>query len=150
MAGSIIAIISFIIFSVVKPTNISSKAQYQNRARLDKSGQLPAEETAQKKQSPVLTTKIPAKEKPIYPSTQVSLGSPRETVSDNQTQRELNTTAPLEKHTVTQGETLSSISLYYYGDTAHWNDILNANRNILTNPNNLRPGMQLVIPNQTR
>lgn len=151
MAGTTIAIISFIIFSIAKPSNDNAKEQYQDRISLDKYQQAPVEKPQKQEVLPrVLTTKIPARPEAAYPSTKTSLTQPSEVVSNNQTQRNLGITAPLKKHTVTQGETLSSISLYYYGDTTHWRDILKANRNILSNPNNLRPGMHLVIPNQTR
>ena len=152
MAGTAIAIISFIIFSVVKPSNDSSKEQYQDRINLDEHQPSPAKETTQQSspQAPVVpkpatTTRTTSN----YPTTQTSLQPPTQAVSDNQAKRNLSVSAPLKKHTVTQGETLSSISLLYYGDTKHWKSILNANSNLLSNPNNLRTGMQLVIP-QTR
>ncbi len=153
MAGTAIAIISFIIFSVLKPSNDSSREQYQDRINLDEYQPSPAKETKQQNSSVISITRKPAK--PIrntsnYPSTQTSLQSPTQAVSDNQAKRNINIREPLKKHTVTQGETLSSISLLYYGDTTHWKDILNANSNLLSNPNNLRTGMQLVIPSQTR
>ena len=150
MAGAALAIISFIIFSVLKPSNDSSKEQYQDRINLDQYQPSPAKETTQqhKSQAPVVP-KPATTTTQNYPTTQASLQPPTQAVSDNQAQRNLNVKAPLRKHTVTQGETLSSISLIYYGDTKHWKDILNANSNLLSNPNNLRAGMQLVIP-QTR
>ena len=147
MAGTIIAIISFIIFSIIKPSNDSSVIQSRDGSNLDKYQQTPVEKTQIVKDDyPVLTTTIPIQPRQITPTTRASSQEPTRPVSDNQTHRNLNVTAPLEKHTVTRGETLSSISMYYYGDATHWNDILEANRNILNNPNNLRPGMQLVIP----
>lgn len=154
MAGAVIAIISFIIFSVVKPSEDSPREQYQDGINLDGYQPSPARETTEpQNSSAVSTTRKPAK--PIrntsnYPSTQTSLQSPTQIVSDNQAKRNINIREPLKKHTVTQGETLSSISLLYYGDTKHWKNILNANNNLLSNPNNLRTGMQLVIPSQTR
>jgi nucleoid-associated protein YgaU len=52
----------------------------------------------------------------------------------------------VEIHIVETGETLSSISVLYYGTSGHWQKILNANSDILTDPSQLRPGMRLKIP----
>lgn len=49
-------------------------------------------------------------------------------------------------HTVTQGETLSSIAQFYYGDRRVFTRIFNANRHILTNPDRLTVGQILRIP----
>ncbi len=49
-------------------------------------------------------------------------------------------------HRVMRGETLSSISLRFYGTSAGWRGIYEANRNVLANPNQLQVGMELVIP----
>ena len=48
-------------------------------------------------------------------------------------------------HVVSEGETLSSVSKMYYGDTNKRGKIIDANP-IITNENKLRPGMRLVIP----
>ncbi len=49
-------------------------------------------------------------------------------------------------HTVARGDTLSSISLQYYGTSTAWRQLHEANRNILPNPNQLVVGMELTIP----
>jgi len=49
-------------------------------------------------------------------------------------------------HTVTSGETLSSIAMKYYGTTRHTQKILDANRNKITDKNQIRPSMRLIIP----
>jgi len=49
-------------------------------------------------------------------------------------------------HIVAEGETLTSISIGYYGSANRWQDILNANLNIIKDANKLIPGMRLVIP----
>jgi len=49
-------------------------------------------------------------------------------------------------HIVKRGETLSAISKQYYGTTTKWQKILDANRAVLKNPNNLAPGTKLIIP----
>ncbi len=49
-------------------------------------------------------------------------------------------------HTVAQGDTLSSIAARYYGSSKRWNDIYEANRDVIPNQNNLKPGTILAIP----
>lgn len=49
-------------------------------------------------------------------------------------------------HTVASSETLSGISLRYYGTTIRWAEILEANRQQLPNPRALQAGMVIVIP----
>ena len=48
-------------------------------------------------------------------------------------------------HTVQSGQTLSNIAYQYYGSAAQWPKILNANPHI--DPNKLKPGTILTIPN---
>jgi nucleoid-associated protein YgaU len=47
---------------------------------------------------------------------------------------------------VANGDTLFRIALKYYGDGNRFKDVLAANRSVLSNPQDLRPGMKLVIP----
>jgi TPR repeat protein/chromosome segregation ATPase len=49
-------------------------------------------------------------------------------------------------HTVTDGDSLSRISMRYYGTANRWQDVYNANREVLQNSSTLRVGMQLRIP----
>jgi len=49
-------------------------------------------------------------------------------------------------HIVRSGETLSDISYKYYGVAEKWQKILGSNREIVENPNKLRPGTKLIIP----
>ena len=49
-------------------------------------------------------------------------------------------------HTVQAGDTLSQISYRYYGSTEKWSKILSANQTTLTDPNKLKPGTKLIIP----
>ncbi len=49
-------------------------------------------------------------------------------------------------HLVVRGDTLSSIAMQYYGTSAGWRFIYEANRNILPNPNVLAVGNELTIP----
>ena len=50
------------------------------------------------------------------------------------------------RHTVERGDTLTSISRKYYGTIRKTDVILRANRNVLSKPEDLRPGQTLVIP----
>jgi len=50
------------------------------------------------------------------------------------------------RHTVERGDTLTSISRKYYGTIRKTDLILKANRNVLSKPEDLRPGQTLVIP----
>ena len=49
-------------------------------------------------------------------------------------------------HIVQQGQTLSDIAYDRYGSAAKWRKIYNANRDVLKNPNSVRPGTKLIIP----
>ena len=50
-------------------------------------------------------------------------------------------------HTVKGGETLAKISKHYYGNAMKYTAIFEANSNILENPNLIKVGQELVIPN---
>lgn len=54
--------------------------------------------------------------------------------------------APAQVYVVQQGDTLGKISRKFYGTTGRWEEILNYNKNILSDPTKLRPGMELKIP----
>jgi nucleoid-associated protein YgaU len=49
-------------------------------------------------------------------------------------------------YTVQSGDTLSKIAKNYYGDPNQYMRIFEANRDKLDNPNTIRPGQRLVIP----
>jgi len=49
-------------------------------------------------------------------------------------------------HIVLKGQTLSEISLKYYGSANKWKKILDANRNVISDANKLKPGTKLIIP----
>ena len=51
-------------------------------------------------------------------------------------------------HTVVSGDSLSAIARKYYDDADKWNDIYEANKETIgDNPNALRVGQELTIPN---
>lgn len=49
-------------------------------------------------------------------------------------------------HTVQKKETLCSISRQYYGNPSKWKDIYAANKSEIGDPNKIRVGQRLVIP----
>ncbi|MFH1858006.1 MAG: LysM peptidoglycan-binding domain-containing protein [Candidatus Omnitrophota bacterium] len=49
-------------------------------------------------------------------------------------------------YTVKQGDTLGKISTTVYGTSKNWKQIFEANRQILSDPNKLRPGQVLQVP----
>lgn len=51
------------------------------------------------------------------------------------------------RHEVKSGESLSKIAKHYLGDPMKYTAIFEANRNILDNPDLIKPGQILVIPN---
>jgi nucleoid-associated protein YgaU len=49
-------------------------------------------------------------------------------------------------HIVRRGDTLSEISQTYYGSSAKWRKIFDANKEMIKNPDRLTPGQKLIIP----
>jgi len=49
-------------------------------------------------------------------------------------------------YVVRKGDTLSKIADEYYGDARLYTKIFEANRDVLTDPNKIRPGQKLRIP----
>jgi nucleoid-associated protein YgaU len=49
-------------------------------------------------------------------------------------------------HVVQSGDTLSKIAEKYYGDASLYTKIFQANRDLLSDPNKIRPGQKLRIP----
>ena len=54
--------------------------------------------------------------------------------------------AKVHTYLVQSGDSLVSISRKFYQTTARWKDILDANQNQLTNPDELKPGQTIIIP----
>jgi len=52
-------------------------------------------------------------------------------------------------HTVQPGETLSGIAYKYYGSASKYLALYELNRDVLSSPNDLRPGMTLKIPTKS-
>ena len=49
------------------------------------------------------------------------------------------------KYIVKKGDTLMKIAFINYGDLYRWKDILEANRNVITDPNHIPPGTELQL-----
>jgi len=49
-------------------------------------------------------------------------------------------------HVVESGDTLSKIAAQYYGDKMLYKKIFEANRDILKDPDKIKPGQKLLIP----
>lgn len=49
-------------------------------------------------------------------------------------------------HIVRKNQNLSIISRQYYGSSNKWQKIVDANRDVIKDPNKLQPGMKLIIP----
>ncbi len=56
------------------------------------------------------------------------------------------TAAGKRTYTVKSGYTLSAIAKAFYSDASHYMKIFEANKNILSNPDNIVPGQVLIIP----
>lgn len=57
--------------------------------------------------------------------------------------------APFEDRSIYEakaGDTLMSIARQYYGDESRWRSIYNANRERLRAPDDLKPGMKILLP----
>ena len=69
-----------------------------------------------------------------------------QTVASVKKERERNNAPKAKKYTVKAGDTLWSISAKYLGSGAKYMQIYEANRNILSNPNIIYAGQELIIP----
>jgi len=70
-----------------------------------------------------------------------------ESPSDIQADIDVADTSVFANHTVVSGETLGKISKKYYGSASKYNVIFEANTDILSNPDLIKVGQELVIPN---
>jgi len=90
------------------------------------------------------TTSTPTR--PSTSSTTSTTYRPQSTTSRPSTNTAPTATSSGRTYTVKAGDTLSRISTEVYGSSARWQDIFNANRDTLPNPNALRVGQVLKIP----
>lgn len=55
-------------------------------------------------------------------------------------------TAKVKEYTVVAGDSLSAIAQKVLGDARRWNDIFNANKEKISDPNMIHPGMVIKVP----
>src|SRR5690349_16515322 len=55
---------------------------------------------------------------------------------------------PARRYTVKPGDTLSSIAQRFYGSSARWNWLFQANRSVIKNPDMIFPGQVLSVPSK--
>jgi len=70
-----------------------------------------------------------------------------ESATDIEADIKVSNNAYYHKHVVKSGESLSLISKHYYRDPMKYKNIFEANRNILSDPDKIQPGQELIIPN---
>lgn len=107
---------------------------HQLKTRLALAGSLPAATTPSRPGSP--STALPAPAVSVPPPIPAA-PAPSPAVE---------TPAGPRVHTVASGDSLSRISKQYYGTASRWNEILQANRDVIRNPDSLTLGTQLRIP----
>ena len=77
----------------------------------------------------------------------ITSATPRLRSPSTSTSRPATTSRPAAARThVVEGDSLTCISMLYYGTPTRWQDIYQANRETLSEANALRPGQQLQIP----
>ena len=65
---------------------------------------------------------------------------------NNNTGEEASAESPQVTYTVQSGDTLSKIATEYYGNSNEYRRIYEANKDKLDDPDDIRPGQELVIP----
>ncbi len=87
-----------------------------------------------------------------FPCLRLLPAVPQESPPENMSDRDWTAYEQTEKiqtqkfHIIRKRETLSDVARQYYGSPAKWQKIYNANRDIVTNPNAVRPGTKLILP----
>ena len=66
------------------------------------------------------------------------------------TAAEVKTEGNAKTYTVAAGDSLSKIAKQQYGNASHWRKIFEANRDQISNPDLIRPGQVLKIPNDSQ
>jgi len=115
------------------------------RQRLDHSASpppAPVEPSDKAGTRPAQETQTDAHERPLTPLSQ-DLSPLRNTPVETRQKIKTNLL-----HIVRSGETLSDIARDYLGSGRHWPTLLDANRQVLTHPDKIRPGMKIIIPRE--
>ena len=76
----------------------------------------------------------------------VTTGGVTQTVVKITKERETHNKPTAKTHTIKNGETLWSIAALYLGSSSRFKDLVNANKDKITNPNNVPAGTVLTIP----
>ena len=90
--------------------------------------------------------KMPSPRQPPAISPQPELPDSPEGVPRTTQYEQTEKIKPQRFHIVCEGETLSRISISYYGSAGKWQKILDSNRKTITDANKIKPGMKLIIP----
>ena len=88
----------------------------------------------------------PAPQAPVSNPQAASPASPAAAVGDLTIYEKAEKIKTTRFHIVRKEETLSAIAQQYYGTPAKWQKILDANKNVIKDPNKLQPGTKLIIP----
>lgn len=89
--------------------------------------------------SGVASTAPPAAAKPDFSNVQSGVSSTAPAIPENTVQT----------YTVVGGDSLSKIAKKFYGNANHWRAIFEANRDRISDPDKIRVGQVLKIPNET-
>ncbi|HUV63454.1 MAG TPA: LysM peptidoglycan-binding domain-containing protein [Sedimentisphaerales bacterium] len=76
----------------------------------------------------------------------VAVEKPDEGVFDSTVHEQTEKIETQRFHIVRRGDTLSRVSVTYYGSAGQWQKIFEANRETIANPDKLTPGQKLIIP----
>ena len=132
LLGVVLAVVAVVVISIYSAT-VESRLQYKESGSAGESNKKNEPETAAGIETP-----------PLPVTSQIDSQHPLPTEQADKIMQ--NTSGNILIHTVAPGETLSAISTLYYGTMDRQQKILDANADIITNANRLRPGMRLIIP----
>ena len=123
---------------------LSTRQSLSVRTRMQQSHDTPAGQEST--EQPRFVTDLPSTLSTAVPQKQTKIGTEQNDVLDftaHYTSGKIKTTR---FHIVRKDETLSGISRKYYGSAHKWKKIRDANRKIIKDVNNLKPGTKLTIP----
>jgi len=110
----------------------------------------PAPEPIQPLKTDVANGQVPAHNRdwePTGPSGSTGSGATGKKAGENQKSSPAGTNVGTNRtHVIQPGETLSALASRYLGSSARYNEIYEANRNVLRSPNDVREGLSIVIP----
>ncbi len=97
---------------------------------------------------PNLPPPAPARVEGVPPSDlgQAARDTPAEAMFDSTVHEQTEKIETQRFHIVRRGDTLSKISVTYYGSAGQWRKIFEANKGTIANPDKLTLGQKLIIP----